>query len=1001
MRIISSIITGAIGAFAVFSCQPTSSPLSDEAQQGLGTLEVMEGFRVELFASEPLIADPVAMEIDEQGRLYVVEMHGYPLDTEGSGKIKLLTDTDQDGLPDKSTIYAEGLILPTGIMRWKQGVLVTDAPDVLYFEDTDDDGVADVREVILTGFARSNPQHNLNSPVYGLDNWIYLAHEGTVSTKFFHDQFGGEGEEIRYPSHPDVRLPVNAGGLNVRFRPDIQALEMMSGESQFGHTFDTWGHQILNSNAHHLFHEVLPYRYITRNPNLSLPYAVAYLPSYGPGVEVFPITQNPEHQLLTDVGTITSACGVTWYQGGIFPETFKQVTFVAEPVHNLVHADVIKSKGATFTAERLLPEKEFLASTDSWFRPVNFYVGPNGGLYVIDYYRQIIEHPEWMSEEINRSGALYNGTDQGRIYRIVPEGKSTDSFLNQLSLNQKSDEELVAFLEHDNLWWRKTAQRLLVDRKPEEAVSALRAMATEGRTPPGRVHALWTLEGIDQLTQREIESALQDSEAGVRENAIKLAEMYWDKHPDLQQRILSLQNDPDPKVRFQLLLTLGSLENPKATQVREALLLQDISDEWVQYAALSSTQPASTWLTFAQRNLTENQNESTITFLNKVGNQISQSEEIAEVQKLIQQASGGDSRDSWWHAALLEGLAQGLRESDAISSNLIAEKKLLLKNIRPNCDPDLRQASLMVLTKLGQLPPFESRQATIRAREAVTSTSASPGWQKDALVFLGIENPDQYQNEFVAMLSPTYPSEIQQEALQSLSKTEGTTPCSILLERWASLTPSVRDQAINVFMKGADRTHILLAAVRENQIDPSIVGWRRTVHLMNHDDESIRTTARSIFAGNEISGESAEKYIPYLTKEGNIVNGEAVYQRSCATCHQLKGQVGTAFGPDLSTVKNRSKEAILLDILMPNRSIADGYELWEVALSDGTTQSGIISSETPATITLADLAGNETTIPRNSISHLTALSYSGMPEGLANPLSEEEMNDLLTYLKQI
>ena len=999
MRITYLTLAGTLGAFLFSTCQHNSLE-SSEDQKGLSTLEVMEGFQVELFAAEPLIADPVAMEIDEQGRLYVVEMHGYPLDTEGSGKVKLLTDTDQDGLPDKSTTFAEGLILPTGIMRWKQGVLVTDAPNVLYLEDTNDDGIADVREVVLTGFARSNPQHNLNSPIYGLDNWIYLAHEGTISTKFFHDQFGGEGEEIRYPANPNVRLPVNADGLNVRFRPDVQALEMMSGESQFGHTFDPWGHQLLNSNAHHLFHEVLPYRYLTRNPNLSVPYAVSYLPSYGLGVEVFPITQNPEHQLLTDVGSITSACGVTWYQGGIFPEKFNQVTFVAEPVHNLVHADVIKSKGATFTAERLLAEREFLASTDSWFRPVNFYVGPDGALYVIDYYRQIIEHPEWMSEEINQSGALYNGTDQGRIYRIVPEGKPVESFFGQLSLDQKSDVELVSLLENENLWWRRTAQRLLVDREALEALPPLRTLVAEGSTPQSRLHALWTLDGIGELRQEEIESALQDSEAGVRENAIKLAEMHWNKYPSLQQRILTLQDDPNSKVRFQLLLTLGSLESPEAIEVRETLLMQDISDEWVQYAALSSPQPASTWLTFARANLTENQDESSVAFLIKVGKQISQSDDIAEVQQLIRQASSGDSGNGWWHAALLEGLAQGLDESDNFSANLLTEKKLLLSNVRTNCASDLRQASLKVLTKLGQLPPLESRQASNRAKKAVTSTSASPEWQKDALAFLGIENPDQYQDEFVAMLNPTYPNEIQQQALQSLSETDGTAPCSILLDRWNSLTPSVRDQAVNVFMKGSDRTHMLLAAVQENQIDPSTVGWRRTVHLMNHDDESIRTTARSIFASSETAGGSTEKYATSLSQEGDILNGETVYQRSCATCHQLKGEAGIAFGPDLSTVRNRSKEAILTDILQPNRSIADGYELWEVKLTDKTTQTGIISSETPATITLADLSGEETTIARKSISQLTALAYSGMPEGLVNQLSKEDVNDLLTYLKQ-
>jgi putative membrane-bound dehydrogenase-like protein len=219
-------------------------------EDALTTIQVAEGFRVELVASEPLVADPVAMEIDEAGRMYVVEMHGYPLDKGGSGKIKLLTDTDGDGKPDKSTVFAEGLTLPNGIMRWKNGVIVTDAPDVLYLEDQNNDGRADVRKVLLTGFALSNPQHNLNTPVYGLDNWIYLAHEPAVTAQVYPNEFGDEGKAIIFPENAKApSLPVNAAGRNVRFRPDTYELEILSGASQFGQTFDTWGHHFLVSNA--------------------------------------------------------------------------------------------------------------------------------------------------------------------------------------------------------------------------------------------------------------------------------------------------------------------------------------------------------------------------------------------------------------------------------------------------------------------------------------------------------------------------------------------------------------------------------------------------------------------------------------------------------------------------------------------------------------------------------------------------------------------------------
>nr|WKN36951.1 c-type cytochrome [Tunicatimonas sp. TK19036] len=998
MRTTSYPALGFLSLSMFFSCQSDSPPFSQDAQEALSTFEVADGFTIELVASEPLVADPVAMEIDEFGRMYVAEMHGYPLDTKGSGKIKLLSDTDQDGMPDQSSIFAEGLILPTGIMRWKEGIIVTDAPNVWYLEDTTGDGTADIKEAMLTGFARSNPQHNLNSPVYGLDNWIYLAHESTVSTKFFHDQFGGEGQPISFPGHQMANLPVNADGRNVRFRPDSYELEIMSGETQFGHTFDTWGHQLLTSNAEHLFHEVLPARYLTRNANLGLPTAMQYIPAYGRGVEVYPITQNPEHQLLTDVGTITSACGVTWYQGGLFPEEYQQVTFVAEPVHNLIHADVIKDDGATFKAERLLEEKEFLASTDSWFRPVNFYVGPDGALYLLDYYRQIIEHPEWMSEEVNQSGALYNGTEKGRIYRIVPEGKKLDKFLDQLSVGKATNEELVKLLTHPNLWWRRTAQRLLVDRKAENIEALLVKTATDTSSPEGRVHALWTLQGLEQLDEETISAALKDSEAGVRENAVKLAELHLEKSPTLLSKLISLEEDPAPKVRFQLLCTLSGSDKPEAQSVCEAILQQDIADEWVQYAALSTSKPESVWLQFAQEHLTVSQNEASAAFMKKLGNQVGRTGNSSAIHDMIQLTATATSSDSWWRAAFLDGLAQGVHTSPNPGSQLQADKQLLIKNITPNRPDDLRKASLHLLAALGDLPISAAQQTIKEAKAALSRSSSSVAWQQDALTFLGLVDATKYQDQFMATLTPQHPTVLQKEALKMLSNVQGVTPCNALIDRWPSLTPAVRDQAVDVFLEEPARMHLLLAAVENHQIDPSAVGWRRTVHLMNHDDDSIRIAARKVFTSSD-SG-SIDQYRPFLSDKGNYEAGKLVFERACATCHQLQGKQGTAFGPDLSSVRNRSKDAILKDVLFPNQSIADGYELWRAELSNGTTQTGIITSETPSSLTLTDLAGNKTTVDRNAINHLEALEYSAMPEGLANQITEEAMNDLLTFIKQ-
>jgi putative membrane-bound dehydrogenase-like protein len=253
----------------LLACSRSSGPPYNP-EEALKTLKIEDGFQIELFANEPDITDPVAMDIDESGRIYVLENHGYPLDTTSAeGKVKLLEDTNGDGRPDRTRVFADKLVMPTGVMAWKKGVLVTDPPNVLYFEDTNGDGAADVRKVVLAGFAFTNPQHTVSSPYYGLDNWIYLSHEGYTRAVVFTEKFGDPGKEIHFPDKPDgPRAEVTR--RSVRFRPDTSQLELLAGPSQFGQTFDAWGHLFTHNNSNHAAHEVIAARYLERNPHLRI-----------------------------------------------------------------------------------------------------------------------------------------------------------------------------------------------------------------------------------------------------------------------------------------------------------------------------------------------------------------------------------------------------------------------------------------------------------------------------------------------------------------------------------------------------------------------------------------------------------------------------------------------------------------------------------------------------------------------------------------------------------
>ena len=506
------------------------SPFSKSAEEALSTFELQPGFKIELVATEPLVTDPVDMEIDENGKMYVVEMKGVPSDKSGTGSVKILTDTNGDGLLDKSTVFADSLLMPSSIMRWKKGLLVTDPPNVLYFEDTDGNNVADIKNVMLTGFDSSDLESNVNSPVYGLDNWIYLGNGGT------------SGSNIYYPGKPNSPyLPDNAREHMIRFRPEQNELEMLSGRTQFGHTFDAWGNHFMVSNDNHIFQEVIHEQYLKRNPDLLVSNAEQSISDHGSAAEVYPITRNPENQLLTDVGVFTSACGITCYLGGAFPAEFNSNTsFVAEPAQNLVHVDHLQEKGATFSASRVLKNKEFLASTDPYFRPVNFYIGPDGALYVVDFYRQFIEGPEFMDEEVVRSANLYNGTDKGRIYRISATGAAAATWMKKMDLGKATNEQLVEKLADVNIWWRLNAQRLLLDRNAKDAVPALIRMMQTGTSPLGRLHALWTLEGMNEINTGLIIHALADKDPGVRENAIRIAEIHINSSPAVVPALLKL-----------------------------------------------------------------------------------------------------------------------------------------------------------------------------------------------------------------------------------------------------------------------------------------------------------------------------------------------------------------------------------------------------------------------------------------------------------------------------
>jgi putative membrane-bound dehydrogenase-like protein len=534
------------------------APLTPE--EALRSFEVDPGLVVEVVAAEPIVGDPVALAFDERGRMFVAENRGYPTGPE-PGLIVMLEDRNGDGRFEKRTVFADGLTFPNGVLPWNGGVIVTCAPDILFLKDSDGDGEADVKRVLLTGFVTNNTtQLRVSHPTFGIDNWVYVTS-------------GLTGGKITCPDRPR-KAPLDLR-TDLRFQPDTLEFEAVDGKGQFGMTFDDFGHRFICMNRVHIQHVVLSSKQLARNPHLAFAETVHNVPEsmvpeplkgHGAAARIYPISLNIT-TADSHAGTFTAACGVLIYRGNALRQEYYGNAFACDPAGNLVHRDILTPSGATFSARPATPGREFLASRDDWFRPVFLANGPDGALYICDMYRKTIEHPQYLPEEIRKRTDFDSGRGMGRIYRV----RKADPRPGQERF-ETSTKALCGYLDHPNAWWRETAQRLLITRKDKAAVPLLRKASSAVAT----VHALRTLKGLGALDEPTTQKALCHKDPFVREHALPLA-------PDP-----ALANDPDPHVRFQCALSLGDIQHPDKVRALAAIASHKGADRWTRAAVLSS-----------------------------------------------------------------------------------------------------------------------------------------------------------------------------------------------------------------------------------------------------------------------------------------------------------------------------------------------------------------------------------------------------------------------------
>ena len=974
-----------------------------EPGQALSSFQIVDGFRIELVAAEPDVVDPVELAFDENGDLYVVEMLDYPFDPpEGEtprSRIRLLRDTNGDGQFDSATLFADGLLQATCALPWKGGVFVTSAPDILYLKDIDGDHKADVREVVFTGFASRgvSPESRVTNLRLGADNWIYAANNGRP----------GRVTSPKWPDQPAVFVR----GHDFRFHPIKGRFEPATGPTQFGMSFDQWGNRFMSQNTVHLRHAVFPVRYLLNNPFFSLPERLHDVSAHDPAASViYPLTEPQQWRVeRTEVrqkrydetrpghveqvgGHFSAATGATAYVGDAFPRDYAGNVFVADANGNLVHRDILSEDGVTFRAERWPADREFLASTDVWFRPVNFANAPDGNLYIADLYREYIEEPASIPESIKKKVQIdfYRGDDRGRIYRIVPENPRRAGDLKP-KLGQASTAELVRTLAHANGWHRRTAQRLLLERQDAEAVPLLEEMAETGESPLARLHALWTLEGLGALEPALVRKAIGDEDPRVREHALRMAEGFLQ---EVGGTVVARTGDSDPRVRFQLVMTLGKIAGNHRPLARIAA--SDGEDPWfraaIVNAAGSRTLQVLTRMLVRHRDFFSEPTDGKREMVSQLAQSVGVRGNSNDVTMLLITLDGSRIlAQPAWLQATLGGLAEGLA-SDRSKRVRVPSAEHVLTRLLTRSPADVRIATAEVAQHLA-FPEF-TRMALVSARDEdlpIEKRARAVGYLRGG-GFAAVGPVLQ------KILESAAPQPVKEAAIRTLATFDDASVPEILLSGWKGHGPPARARAEQALLRHPDRAGAFLDAVEGGAIEASSVEAVFKIRLAQYPDAELSARARELFQSraNERTA-IVESHKDALVLDASAANGKPVFEENCASCHVRQGGRGR-IGPDLSGVNNKTHEELLTHILDPSFDIQANYTNYIVVDNGGRVYDGLLAGESAHAVTLRG-EYEDVTIRREDIAEMRASDVSLMPEGFEEDISRQELADVIAYLR--
>ncbi len=948
-----------------------------EPAQALASFQVRKGFRLELVASEPLVNSPVTMAFDEHGRLFVVEMIDYSErrdETPHGGRIRLLEDTDGDGRFDKSTVFADNLPWPTAVICYGGGIFVGASPDIIWLKDTNGDGKADERNVVFTGFGsgvtRLNVQALINSFNWGLDNRI-------------HGATGPNGGNAVRATATNAPPALDLRGKDFSFEPRSLRIQPETGGGQYGLSFDSVGRKFVCSNSDHLQMLMYELRHGIRNPQLAMPGPRISIAADGPAAEVFRISPDEPWRIIRTrwrvsgvvpgmvegggrvSGYFTGATGATIYRGDAYGSEFVDNAFIGDAGGNLVHRKVLVPNGVALTGKRPADEQnsEFIASRDTWFRPVHFQNGPDGCLYIADMYREVIEHPWSIPEAIKKHIDLNSGNDRGRIYRVVPEGFKQPA---RPQLATATTSLLVANLASPNGWTRDTAARLLYERQDRRAVPELEKLL-RSRSMHGRLHALYTLQGLISLESRHVLAALGDPEERVREHAVKLAEPLLSNSRTgggaLVDKLLAMTGDLSPRVRYQLAFTLGEVRHANQPRALAEIIRRDVDIAWTQWAVLSALNNGlGEVFTTLIHDRHFRSSVASAEFLRKLVELIGARNNATEIRSVLEFAIKPDP------AAPVAVLVRALGDGAARAGTTLAavDKLSHLKGIFAAAAQTAEN-------------PKASEAARIQAVQLLAMTSFAESGTKLARLLDAPQDP------------------VRLAAMGALARFSSPEVGSEILKRWADFSPRVRTEALAVLLTRADRSLAVLHALQTGTIKTADISAAQVKALRASRDPAVSALAAKVFVPEAKAAEVLKTFQPALAMAGDAQRGKTVFLERCVACHRA-GQDGFALGPDFVTVKTAGKDKLLASIIDPNAEVAPQFIAFQVDTRDDESYTAIIGNETPGNVTLRMANGQEVNLPRTKVKAMKSSGQSLMPEGLANGLTPQSMADLIEFI---